>query len=39
MIRRVFKDAACREEGLAGTLQAVILMLDHRIAAAGKPSR
>ncbi|KQP85492.1 hypothetical protein ASF60_05175 [Methylobacterium sp. Leaf113] len=39
VIRRVFEDAARCEDGLAGTLRAVLAALDRRIATASKPSR
>ena len=39
MIRRLFEDASHREDGLVGTLQAVLATLDHRMTAAGKHSR
>lgn len=39
VIRRLFEDASHREEGLVGTLQAVLATLDHRMTAAGKPYR
>ncbi|TXM73128.1 hypothetical protein FV218_11915 [Methylobacterium sp. WL69] len=39
VIRRIFEDAARCEDGLAGTLRAVLVTLDHRIATASKPSR
>jgi hypothetical protein len=39
LIRRMFEDATCREEGLAGTLKAVLHFLEHRATTANRPSR
>ncbi|GJD76515.1 hypothetical protein [Methylobacterium goesingense] len=39
VIRRLFEVGARHEDGLAGALHAVLATLDHRMTAAGKPSR
>jgi hypothetical protein len=39
VIRRLFEVGARHEDGLAGALQVVMATLDHRMTAAGKPSR
>lgn len=39
VIRRLFEDGARQDDGLAGALQSVLVTLDHRMTAAGKPSR
>ncbi|WP_267421427.1 hypothetical protein [Methylobacterium sp. GC_Met_2] len=39
VVRRLFEVGARHEDGLAGALQAVLATLDHRMIAAGKPSR
>ncbi|TXN41693.1 hypothetical protein FV232_11105 [Methylobacterium sp. WL30] len=36
VIRRLFEDGARREDGLAGTLQAVLRALDHPMSTASK---
>ncbi|NEU14337.1 hypothetical protein G3T14_19715 [Methylobacterium sp. BTF04] len=39
VVRRLFEVGARHEDGLAGTLKVVLTTLDHRMTAAGKPSR
>lgn len=39
VVRRLFEDGSRREDGLAGTLRAVLVALDHGMAATGKPTR